>query len=247
MRTSSKALKIAYFQELYKQYSRLEFSRPQDRPFGIAGLEKRLLNAYSTVGGYGVFDDGNDPNGGLFHRSLLWRRGEANGDSSEMVPIEFDEKRNIHVPSWSWMAYTGGIQYTDPPFQTAAWETQDIIPPWTRGHVRHTSSIPVSGILTIAATVRKYVIAEEESNEVNLVFDRGRASGSDGHLAYCVIVARSNERRSGNRLRRFYVLLVELTRKRNADGEQTYRRIGAGFMPGRCIDLDTRGISAKIV
>ncbi|UPX11339.1 uncharacterized protein EKO05_0001947 [Ascochyta rabiei] len=247
MRTPSKALKIAYFQELYKQYSRLGFSRPEDRPFGIAGLEKRLLNAYSTVGGYGVFDDGNDPNGGLFHRSLLWRRGEADGDTPEMVPIEFDERRNIHVPSWSWMAYIGGIQYADPPFQTATWETQDIIPPWTQGNIRHTSSIPDSGIVTITATVRKYVIAEGERNEAKLVFDRVRASGSDGHLSYCVIVARSNERRSGNRLRRFYVLLVEPTRKRNADGEQTYRRIGAGFMPGRYIDLDTGGTPARIV
>lgn len=50
MRTTSKALKISYFQELYKQYSRLGFTRSDDRPFAIAGLEKRLLKAYGTAG-----------------------------------------------------------------------------------------------------------------------------------------------------------------------------------------------------
>jgi hypothetical protein len=58
--------KIAYFQDLYKQYSRLQFTRIEDRAIAILGLENRLRVAYGVHGGFGIFDDG--PDGGLFHR-----------------------------------------------------------------------------------------------------------------------------------------------------------------------------------
>jgi hypothetical protein len=136
MRVKSRALKIEYFQDLYKQYSRLGFTRWEDRPVAIAGLEKRLQKAFNTKGRYGIFDDGNKTDGSLFHRSLLWRRAwevDEKGDGDPLVAITFPAAKNFHVPSWSWMAYKGGIDYTDPPYQTAIWETAGIIPPWTRG------------------------------------------------------------------------------------------------------------------
>lgn len=247
MNTQSRALKISYFQELYKQYSRLEFSRPDDRPFGIAGLEKRLLQAYDTKGGYGIFDDGTSADGGLFHRSLLWQRGEAEDDAHEMLPIDFPAKRNIHVPSWSWMAYTGGIDYADPPFKEAEWETSDIVPPWTRGDAYNTSSAPLDGSITIPATVRKYMTAEEKAGEVRLVFDQVRTSGSHGREAYCVVVARSNQRKLDKLRKRYHVLLVAPTQHRLNRDVQAFKRIGVGYMLGKHIALDTPGTPAVIV
>jgi hypothetical protein len=247
MNTQSRALKISYFQELYKQYSRLEFTRPDDRPFGIAGLEKRLLEAYKTPGGYGIFDDGTTADGGLFHRSLLWKRGEEEDDAPEMLPIDFPAKKNIHVPSWSWMAYTGGIDYADPPFKQAEWETRDIVPPWTRGNVHNTSSAPLNGFVTISATVREYLPTTEKEGEVRLVFDQVRASGSHGREAYCVVVARSNQRKLVKLRKRYYVLLVSPTQQRSDRGAQAFRRIGVGYMLGKHIALDTPGTPAVIV
>jgi hypothetical protein len=49
------------------QYSRLLFSRIEDRPIAIAGLEKRLIGAFGTQGGFGVFAAPD----GLLQRSLL--------------------------------------------------------------------------------------------------------------------------------------------------------------------------------
>ena len=247
MRTTSRALKISYFQELYKQYSRLNFTRPDDRPFAIAGLEKRLLNAYDTPGGYGVFDDGTTADGGLFHRSLLWRRGEEKGDAPELKHIDFPAERNIHVPSWSWMAYTGGIEYADPPFQRAIWETDDIVPPWTRGNIQDTSSVPPYGVVAIPAKVREYEIIEERPNDVKLVFDRARTSGSEGRRAHCVVVARSNERGLDRQKRRYYVLLVSPTQQKMDRNVQAFRRVGAGYMLGKHIALDASGTPAMII
>ncbi|KAF2677147.1 HET-domain-containing protein [Lentithecium fluviatile CBS 122367] len=98
MRTPSRALKISYFQELYRQYSRLAFTRYEDRPFAIAGLEKRLQKAFGIEGSFSVFYDG--PDGGLFHRSLLWQRGEQPEDEAVLTPIDFPIDRNIKVPSY---------------------------------------------------------------------------------------------------------------------------------------------------
>lgn len=64
----------------------------------IGGLEKRLIRTFDTMGGYGVFLQYLD-------RSLLWRRKEQ----AWLTPIEYFTART--VPSWSWMANEGAIEY----------------------------------------------------------------------------------------------------------------------------------------
>ncbi|KAF4884934.1 Cyclin-dependent kinase 2 [Colletotrichum fructicola] len=124
MKEKSRAVRIRYFQDLYRRYSQLEFSHIQDRPIAIAGLENRLLRAYTIEGGYGIFDDG--PGKGLFHRSLLWQRNEEEG---ALKAIDFSLRPDSAAPTWSWMAYEGGIDYLDPPFQETEWERTDVEPP----------------------------------------------------------------------------------------------------------------------
>lgn len=242
MRTTSRALKISYFQDLYQQYSRLEFSRIEDRPIAIAGLEKRLQRAFGTHGGYGIFDDGADgSHGGLFHRSLLWQRGE---DEASLTPIVFPLKRKITVPTWSWMAYKGGIDYGDPPFQTADWEKNEIQPPWSRKDSSSTESAPQDPDMALGATVRDFTVAGRKADEVKLVYDTERTA-SDGQRPQCVIVARSMEGKT-DKEKRHYVLLVMPTGKMAGRGEAVYKRVGAGFLLGKFISLDKPGIKAKI-
>jgi hypothetical protein len=244
MREHSRALRVSWFQDLYKQYSRLDFSEYSDRPFAIAGLEKRLQRAFNTTGGYGIFDDGDKPHGGLFHRSLLWQRGEE-ADDKDLVPINFPAERNIRVPSWSWMAYVGGIDYTDPPFQTAEWETADIIPPWTRGGQRDTESAPQDGHVALLVSVRDFTVAHRRQDEVKLTYDTERSTASDSRRPQCVIVARSKEGRS-DRDKRHYVLLVQQTQSSSGRKEKVYKRVGAGYMLGKYISLDQPGVAGKI-
>lgn len=238
-RTPSRALKISYFQDLYQQYSRLQFSRDEDRPFAIAGLEKRLQKAFGTKGGYGIFDDGSG--GGLFHRSLLWQRGE---DEVSMVPILFPVERNVNVPSWSWMAYKGGIGYTDPPFQTAEWEKKEIRPPWTRGGNEEAETTHKHIDMSLTATVRDFTVAGRLPAEVRLVYDTERTA-SDGQRPQCIIVARSKDGKT-DRDKRHYVLIVTPMQATAARGEKLYKRAGAGYMPGKYIALEKPGIAAKI-
>ncbi|KAF9735146.1 hypothetical protein PMIN03_007382 [Paraphaeosphaeria minitans] len=253
MRTESRALKISYFQDLYKTYSRLSFTRDDDRPFALAGIEKRLQVAYSTRGGYGIFDDG--PDGGLFHRSLLWKRSDEEKDSSEeptehkrgaMRLINFPFERNILVPSWSWMAYTGGIEYTDPPWRSADWEKDEISPPWTRKDdgTQGAQSAPHHLDMALKAVVRDFNLAGRSKEEVFLTYDVERTA-SDGQRTQCVIVARSRMETSV-RDKTHYVLLVAAERMALKRGEKVYKRVGAGFMPGKYIAQDVPGTPARI-
>jgi hypothetical protein len=250
---ANRARKIAYFQGLYKQYSRLNFTQYSDRPFAIAGLEKRLQRAFATRGKFGIFDDGDKEDGGLFHRSLLWQRGEEKDDVPNLTSIDFSPKRNVKVPSWSWMAYKGGIDYIDPPFETADWERVEIIPPWTRGgggggsgSAHHTDTSPQNGEIAIIARVRDFKVAGRLPDEVKITYDAERTRASDGQVTQCVIVAKMKGG-SSNLLRRYYVLLVTAMQGVEGRGERRYRRVGAGFMLGKYITLDGEGIAAKIV
>jgi hypothetical protein len=244
MRVRSRALKIEYFQGLYKQYSRLSFTRWEDRPVAIAGLEKRLQRAFNTKGRYGIFDDGNRSDGGLFHRSLLWRRAWKVAEKKDGEPLEvitFPSEKDFHVPSWSWMAYKGGIDYTDPPFKSAIWETKELIPPWTRGEYRDPD---VNEDVAIAAIARDFNLKGRDPEEVKIAYDTEKSS--EGQRVQCVIVARSNVARS-DQDRRCYVLLVIPTQDEVEDGRLAkYKRVGAGFMLGKYITLDKPGKEVRI-
>ena len=84
------ASKIVYIQDIYMRYSRLRLPKIQDRPLAIARLEKRLLRAFHTSGGFDIFSD--IPNSSVFHCSLLWQRG---GDQDSIVAIDFAADRRV--------------------------------------------------------------------------------------------------------------------------------------------------------
>jgi hypothetical protein len=240
-KSASRALKIRHFQDLYKNYSRLDFSYWHDRPFGIAGLEARLRKAYQMPIGYGIFDDG--PDGGFFHRSLLWCLAEG---AKPMTSITFEGKPNTSVPSWSWMAYQGAIDYLEPPFEGVDWETREIRPPWTRGGdgARAETSYNYDEV-DLQAVVRDYNVAgRSRLDDVKLMYDAER-SGSDRQSPQCVIVAKVKQGRS-EREKKHYVLIVAAAGGSTVGGYKIYTRLGVGYMPGKFITLDALGIPAKI-
>jgi hypothetical protein len=101
---------ISLFQEIYQRSSRLKFTQASDRWPAIAALEARLLSAFKTRGGFGIFEN-------FLGLSLLWRR--ANVD--RLFRTSFRLHHN--VPSWSCMAYTGEISYLDLSYDQVDWDT----------------------------------------------------------------------------------------------------------------------------
>ncbi|KAK1965416.1 HET-domain-containing protein [Colletotrichum sublineola] len=97
---------LQHYQGLYERYSTLGLSYDTDRPMAISGLEKRLMSALESAGGFGVFQTN-------FHRDLLWQRRNS---ESTLKRIDFGTANHAKIPSWSWMAYSGEIRYMNVPF-----------------------------------------------------------------------------------------------------------------------------------
>jgi hypothetical protein len=198
-------------------YSRLGFSKPHDRPVAIDGLQQKLMETTNVRGEFGVIEDPENP--GWFRRSLLWRRG-----SRDLKPIVFPTKGAAsRVPSWSWMAYDGGIDYHRPDFGFYDWE--DITSPWPR-----TEGQPCDNALV--AKVWKYDLESAGQGESEVVFD-------DTHALYsisgtCVVLGKATGIWE-HETRRHWVLIVTPTTISSCEAASAYKRIGSGYIPGRCL------------
>ncbi|KAJ4420466.1 hypothetical protein N0V82_004343 [Gnomoniopsis sp. IMI 355080] len=251
---SNRGVRIRYFQDLYKTYSRLHFSRISDRPFAITGIESRLRRAYSTEGGWGIFDDGTGR--GFLHRSLLWRRGHDESPDG-MARFQMPTGRNGgrgEVPSWSWMGRSGGIDYLDPAFAQTQW--MDIAGPWSSRdgvgasserstHPEANNTSPRSGInntMELIAGVREYDVRGRRKDEVDLVFDEEQRVQSDGAVRtrhWCLVVAKEYQGRNSKPTdaeMMHYILIVDPDEHGlEKTAGKVYRRIGAGKMLGKFI------------
>jgi len=96
-------------QKLFETYSSLSLSFQTDRAVAISGLERRLEKSGFGAAPYGLFCN--------HYRSLLWQRR-----GGWLQRIKYPAKRS--VPSWSWMAYYGGIEYVNIPLQGMEWLTR---------------------------------------------------------------------------------------------------------------------------
>ncbi|KAJ0346327.1 hypothetical protein KNSL1_007569 [Colletotrichum chrysophilum] len=223
--SSTRGEMIYLYQMFYQQYSRLQFSKVEDRPFAIAGLEKRLLQGFATRGGYGVFDDGK----GLLHRSLLWCRSLG----GTLGRIKFPVEKKIFVPTWSWMAYEGGIDYLAPEWNKTEWEQQDLRSPWSADSpVQYTTD--KNSTISLEASARDFDEAKAVKEHITLYFDMpDKADGRTPGLK-CVILARPKTG-STTKDRMCYVLLVAPQVTKRFGGSTVFERVGVGKMPESCV------------
>lgn len=224
--------KILRFQDLYKTYSTLGLSKPSDRPMAIDSLQTRVLKVFEAKGGYGILDEEHKGSRGrgLLRRSLLWRRAY---DTPEMSPITFLPHHGItHVPSWSWMKYTGSIDYISPPFGDMYWEV--LQSPW---------SPDMEDGDALLADAREYdAAAAIDNGDGEIIFDRD--SQKPFPSTKCIVLGRNIGMRSlKDEYRVHYLLVVEPTRDFDRDGRRIFRRVGAGYLPGSCIDSEREKVS----
>jgi hypothetical protein len=98
---------IEFIQFLSTEYSKRGLTEKTDRCAAISGLESRIAQAKKCETRFGIFQS-------FLHRSLLWHR------SGKRDTERIDYGAQI-VPSWSWMAYTGSIDFMDIPFGKVEW------------------------------------------------------------------------------------------------------------------------------
>ncbi|KAF4462790.1 TOL, partial [Fusarium albosuccineum] len=206
---STKGGRIRLIESLYKQYSTLEFTRDYDRPLAIAGLEQRLIRAFNTKGGYGVFQL-------YLGRTLLWKRGP----STTLRKIDFPPEQKFQVPSWSWMAYSGAIDFVDAPFDEVDW-SENLEFPWESAS-QWTSSTGDPSSSNVLHTIAWDF--DEGKGGSELTYDHG--APPTGSVMKCVIVGKEKWKGSVvKHQQRHFVLVV--TPRAAARKPDEYVRIGA--------------------
>jgi hypothetical protein len=98
---------IEFIQYLSTEYSKRSLTYETDRRAAISGLESRIARAKKCKSRLGIFQS-------FLRRSLLWQRSEERDTDR----INYGARI---VPSWSWMAYNGSIEFTDMPFGSMEW------------------------------------------------------------------------------------------------------------------------------
>lgn len=181
---------------------------PSDRPFAIKGLEARLVHTFGGTGRYGVLQI-------YLHRCLLWKRA-----GPFMKPITSFSSETI--PSWSWMAYEGGIRYIDAPGSDVNWMNDVFWSPNDRPS-------DYDGMSTeLQAPVWGLVDPRDE----DITLDDERPL--DPQMSKCVIIGVSKRQaEEGGKL--YYVLIITPV---FVDDKEVWKRRGVGIMKKQYIALD---------
>ena len=204
---------------LFENYSKRDLTNKTDRCVAISGLEASIARTRGCQSKYGIFRE-------YLHRNLLWQRSD--GKKTQQIGYE----PGI-VPSWSWMAYGGGIQFMDIPFGDVDWniklqfnkERKHVFNIFKRkGRHALVTDIGVFRNCSLEQRDISYAVLDSSKAERGRIWYDIEASG-DLHTEWCVVVGRNCKDEHGPRNRKYYILVVRPT---SVDGE--YTRVGVGWI-----------------
>jgi hypothetical protein len=192
---------LEFIQGLSRDFSQLHLTNTTDKSVAFSGLESRITEALETKSIYGIPEK-------FIHQILLWQRPEG----EKLNRIKYD---NDSVPSWSWMACSGPIEFAISSESYMRCRTDLSF----EGTEKHALS---------AAEVASFVDCELKGENTTEVLKKGREK-IVGRIQYdrpddipefnmqrCIVVGRIN----GAKEKKYYVLVVSRISK------DEYTRIG---------------------
>lgn len=231
----ARVAKIQLYEDLYRKYTRLQFTCISDRPIAIAGLEKRLIRDLKVQGGFGVFDDGRS----LFQRSLLWQRGR---EIPTMTKIP--STSSLPVPSWSWMRYDGGIDFLDLPLGGVNWLEDAIKSPWAARGTDTWHTGDGNAFVELSAWAWDFQPGDVRlmpHEEMELVCDTQDAVDWEANDLMCVVTG-MEKGSCAIKERAHFVLIIKMSKELLGPGERNttvYERFGVGHIKGKYIDQES--------
>ena len=210
------------FQSTFKTYSRLELTQPSDRSVAIAGIERRLASALQCPVAFGVFGSGTH-----LHRSLLWRR------AGRTLLRRIDDDSD-HVPTWSWTAFDGPIDYLAlPDAPTTEWDPS--ISLHLPGEGR-----PVDLSVPVLELVTEHIMRDSDC----LILDCQRTI--DVRTLRCVVVAKQSPPKSNQGADETYHILVVVPTQA-AEPHHQYKRVGIASVRKEHVALQLGSVQARLV
>lgn len=131
--------------------------------------------------------------------------------------------KDLTVPSWSWMAYTGAIKYVDAPFNGVQWNTDGLKSPFASGPLRHSTNInkgkPIAELEAVAHQFNTGTFSRFERLK-RCVFDTD--SFDDLAPLQCVVLGK--DKAGSEQDRTIYALVIKPTLPETPDG--IWKRVG---------------------
>lgn len=237
----SKGGDIVFYEDLYEQYSKLSFSKIEDRPFAISGLEQRLTQALKEKGGsdrgyWGIFDD-------YWGRGLLWHRASG---VDKMIRLTRGATGGDPAPSWSWEGFSGGITFMKPEPRTVEWLSTEVTLPWSRIHNAQSRMTTASyhGERSLRGLARDFTPGKTLGTNLNddIIYDDKVDCLNRGPLKVLIIGRLKMEGRSREQVRNYVLILA----RKNSTPEDVYERIGAGILDGALIRFEKEAKSVRV-
>jgi hypothetical protein len=198
---------------LFQDYSNRGLTEPTDRRVAATGLEARIAGALHCSSKYGIFEK-------HLHRNLLWQTSDK---QTERIAYT----NNQEVPSWSWMACSGGIEFMEIRAGSVS---------WVKALAFETKCDSAALIADVGRFLYCTMKLEDDRCIVLDISTNNEAgwirydieSGAEGSENHCVVVGRTED---DNAAQQYYVLVVVPTKK---GGE--YRRVGVGKVGTGCVE-----------
>ncbi|KAI3325793.1 hypothetical protein HD806DRAFT_491241 [Xylariaceae sp. AK1471] len=214
---------ILLYQNLYQLYSRLNLTSTQDRPRAIASLEERLGLALDTVCAYGIVER-------YLSSSLMWSSKTNQGSYGARIHYPLGEE----IPSWSWMACNGPIEY----FSTASEEMEvstDISNAFRRFFSTWISTKEMKpSRIELTVPARRLAAPDNKWFGPNMMsnfhFDEVYERSPDWLL--CVPIAREKQ----GLVPKHWIILIEQI---DIDDKEVYMRVGVGSLAEEDMNADT--------
>jgi hypothetical protein len=131
------------------------------------------------------------------------------------------------------MAYKGGIDYLDLPFNKVEWETRDLTSPWMPGADGYWHTANRTGNIDLRGVARDFDLDDVHESEGRII--PNMLQKTDSQTTKCIVLGRYNgddiKKEVPVAKKRHYVLIVG----QKSSNSKVYERVGVGFMPGRCI------------
>jgi hypothetical protein len=200
-----------FIRDLLEDYTKRDLTEKRDRRFAISGLEERIASVLGCDSKYGIFQQ-------YIHRNLLWQSFD-----NKLERIAYD----YHVPSWSWMAYSGGIRFMEILWNEVDWIIDDHLR-FDKEHEYDHAVIASLGEIkhcTMERDGKKYdVFCRERKKRGWIQYDVEDGKGL--YRGHCVVIGKKRK----DDIDEYYILLVGPT---GVDDE--YRRIGVGQIQSSCV------------
>ena len=175
---------------------------------------------------FGVFANRNS---GCLHRSLLWWRAENSR-------LEWIKNPHVRVPTWSWMAYTGAIDYLNPPTTEVEWGRDIALQAAAAGPARLTAKL-VAPITAFSAVMTR--------NPSLLIMDTWATV--DFRTLKCIVVGREPQSLSESQIEdeAYHILIVSLVEQNAACPE--YERVSVATVLTAHLALECQSEPARII